>query len=184
MRSLAHSGMASSSEGYCEARTSSPMPCNLAQRREPSSVICWGVRTPATTSSPCALMRYSPLKISSPVAASRVNATPVAEVLPILPNTIACTFTAVPHSSGIWFMRRYSMARSFIQLSNTAQIAPHSCSQGEEGKSFPVRAFTAALNRTTNSFRSSTESSVSFLIFLALFTSSMTSSKGSISSLF
>ena len=113
MRSLAHSGMASSSEGYCEARTSSPMPCNLAQRREPSSVICWGVRTPATTSSPCALMRYSPLKISSPVAASRVNATPVAEVLPILPNTIACTFTAVLRESGscggiVWRVRSSS----------------------------------------------------------------------------
>lgn len=61
---------------------------------------------PATTSSPWALIKYSPLNISSPVAASRVKATPVAEVLPMFPNTIAWTLTAVPHSSGIWFMRR------------------------------------------------------------------------------
>ena len=50
---------------------------------------------PATTSSPCALTRYSPLKMSSPVAASRVKATPVAEVSPMLPKTIICTF-AIP----------------------------------------------------------------------------------------
>ncbi|MFR0836072.1 MAG: hypothetical protein ACLSG8_08020 [Barnesiella sp.] len=33
--------MASSSEGYLEARCSSLMPCNAAHRREPSIVICW-----------------------------------------------------------------------------------------------------------------------------------------------
>jgi hypothetical protein len=38
--------------------------------------------------------------MSSPLAGLRVNATPVAEVSPMLPNTIACTFTAVPHSWG------------------------------------------------------------------------------------
>ena len=65
-----------------------PIP-NHAQRFEPSMVICCGVRIPATTSSPCALMRYSPLKMFSPVAASRENATPVAEFSPMLPNTIA-----------------------------------------------------------------------------------------------
>jgi hypothetical protein len=75
--------------------------CALAQRFEPSTVICCGVRMPATTSSPCALIRYSPLKMFSPVAASREKATPVAEFWPMLPNTIACTDTAVPHSAGM-----------------------------------------------------------------------------------
>ena len=56
---------------------------------------------PATTSSPWALMRYSPLKRFSPVAASREKATPVAELSPMLPKTIACTETAVPHSAGM-----------------------------------------------------------------------------------
>lgn len=83
--SAAHTGIASSSEGYFAARSSSEIPWRAAQRREPSMVICWGVRIPATTSSPWALMRYSPLNMFSPVAASRENATPVAELLPMLP---------------------------------------------------------------------------------------------------
>ena len=60
-----------------------------------------GVRIPATTSSPCALTRYSPLNRFSPLAASRLKQTPVADVSPMLPNTIAITLTAVPHSSGM-----------------------------------------------------------------------------------
>ena len=103
-------------------------PKGSAQRCEPTFVICCGVRIPATTSSPCALIRYSPLNKSSPVPASRLKQTPVAEVSPILPNTIACTLTAVPHSSGILSILRYRIARSFIQELNTAQTAPHNCS--------------------------------------------------------
>ncbi|MPM51380.1 hypothetical protein SDC9_98128 [bioreactor metagenome] len=148
------------------------------------SVICCGVRIPATTSSPCALIRYSPLKRSSPVPASREKHTPVADVSPIFPNTMACTVTAVPHSSGIPSILRYKMARSFIQELNTAHTAPHNCSKADVGKSLPVRSFTAALNLATSSFRSSTLSSLSSLTPLACFTSSMISSKGSISSLF
>ena len=59
----------------------------------------------------------------SPVAGSRVNATPVPESSPLLPNTIVCTFTAVPRSSGIFSIRRYTRARSPFQLRNTASIA-------------------------------------------------------------
>ena len=55
-----------------------------------------GVLIPATTSSPWALMRYSPYSLFSPVEASRVKSTPVAEVSPMLPYAMACTFTAVP----------------------------------------------------------------------------------------
>ncbi len=40
------------------------------------------------------------------MAGLRVKATPVAERSPVLPNTIACTLTAVPHSSGIPSIRR------------------------------------------------------------------------------
>lgn len=39
----------------------------------------------------------------SPVDASLVKPTPVADVLPMLPKTIAYTLTAVPQSSGILF---------------------------------------------------------------------------------
>ena len=40
------------------------------------------------------------------MAGLRVKPTPVAEVSPRLPNTMACTLTAVPRSSGIWFILR------------------------------------------------------------------------------
>ena len=66
----------------------------------------WGVRTPATTSSPWAFMRNSPKRCFSPVAGSRVKATPVPELSPVLPKTIICTLTAVPQSPGMSFMRR------------------------------------------------------------------------------
>ena len=36
-----------------------------------------------------------------PVEGSRVKATPVAQSLPIFPKTMAWTFTAVPHHSGM-----------------------------------------------------------------------------------
>ncbi len=65
-----------------------------------------GVRTPDTTSSPWALMRKSPHGSGAPVISSRENATPVAQSSPRLPNTIRCTFTAVPHSSGSRLIRR------------------------------------------------------------------------------
>ena len=56
---------------------------------------------PATTSSPCAFSRYSPKTVRSPVAGSRVKATPVPESSPMLPYTIETTFTPVPRCSGI-----------------------------------------------------------------------------------
>ena len=62
-----------------------------------------GVRMPATTSSPCAFARNSPITSGSPVEGSRVNATPVPERSPLLPKTICTMFTAVPMSSGISF---------------------------------------------------------------------------------
>ena len=42
----------------------------------------------------------------SPVAGSRVKATPVALVSPMLPNTMDWTLTAVPQASGMSCMRR------------------------------------------------------------------------------
>ena len=61
---------------------------------------------PATTSSPWALVRYSPNRTFSPVFGSRVNATPVPESSPMLPKTIVTTLTAVPRSCGMfWFLR-------------------------------------------------------------------------------
>ena len=42
----------------------------------------------------------------SPLAGSRVKATPVALVLPMFPNTIVWTLTAVPQSCGMPYFRR------------------------------------------------------------------------------
>ena len=60
-----------------------------------------GVLIPATTSSPCAFIKYSPYIPFSPVDGFLEKATPVPEVSPLLPNTISWTLTAVPHSPGI-----------------------------------------------------------------------------------
>ncbi len=66
----------------------------------------WGVRMPATTSSPCALARNSPKTSFAPVDGLRVNATPVPERSPLLPKTIWTTLTAVPILSGMSLARR------------------------------------------------------------------------------
>ncbi len=73
-----------------------------------------------------------------------MKATPVAEVSPRLPKTIACTLTAVPQSSGIRCSLRYVLARSLSQDLKTAPIAPQSCSRGSSGKSRPVSLRTTA----------------------------------------
>ena len=74
------------------------------------SVCIWeilgAVRMPATTSSPWALVRYSPKSSFSPVFGSRVNATPVPESSPMFPKTIVTTFTAVPRSCAIFWLLR------------------------------------------------------------------------------
>ena len=70
------------------------------------SAMSSGVLTPETTSSPWALIRKSPEGSGAPVISSREKATPEHDVSPLLPNTICCTFTAVPQSSGMWLMRR------------------------------------------------------------------------------
>ena len=97
-----------------------------------------GVRTPDTTSSPCALTRKSPEGSGAPVISSREKATPEHERSPRLPNTICWTFTAVPHSSGMRLMRRYSTARSPTHESNTARIDWASCARASWEKSWPV----------------------------------------------
>ncbi len=74
------------------------------------SVCIWAilgaVRMPATTSSPWALVRYSPNSVFSPVFGSRVNATPVPESSPMLPKTMVTTLTAVPRSWAIFWLFR------------------------------------------------------------------------------
>jgi hypothetical protein len=120
----------------------------------------WGVRMPATTSSPCALTRNSPKNFRDPVDGSRVNATPVAQSSPMLPKTMDCTVTAVPQSSGMALSLRYVMARGLIQLPNTAPTAPQSCSQGSSGNIFPL-VRTICLNCWTRPLRSSAVSWVS-----------------------
>ena len=71
-----------------------------------SSAMSCVLRTPDTTSSPCAFTRKSPDGSGSPVTSSRLKATPEPDVSPLLPNTICWTLTAVPQSSGMRLMRR------------------------------------------------------------------------------
>src|SRR5207248_5126618 len=58
----------------------------------------------------------------SPVAGSRVKATPVQQSSPILPKTIEQMLAAVPHSWGKPYGRRETTARSFIHEPTTAAI--------------------------------------------------------------
>ncbi len=102
-------------------RISISLPC-ASGMTSASSLRSRGVLTPETTSSPWALIRKSPEGAGAPVTSSRLKATPVAEVSPLLPKTICCTLTAVPQSSGIRLILRYWTARSPIQESNTARI--------------------------------------------------------------
>jgi hypothetical protein len=74
----------------------------------------------------------------SPVEGFLVKATPVPDVSPILPNTIACTLTAVPQSPGISFILLYTMALSLSQERNTALTASINCTFGSCGKSSPL----------------------------------------------
>ena len=69
---------------------------------------------------------------------SRVKATPVPELFPMLPKTIAWTLTAVPFRPVIRSIRRYSTALLPFQLLKTAMIAAQSCSLGSWGKSLPT----------------------------------------------
>ena len=56
----------------------------------------------------------------------------------MLPKTIDCTLTAVPRRPRMSFSSRYLIARSPIQLLNTASIASSSCLNGSCGKSSPT----------------------------------------------
>ena len=115
------------------------------------SAIGFGVRVPATTSSPCALTRYSPNSLRDPSPGSRVNTTPVALSRPMLPNTMATTLTAVPSATSgvIPSFSRYTTARSPIQLPNTARTAISSCASGLEGNGLPACRLHMALNLAT-----------------------------------
>ena len=87
--------VAARAAGRCAGTRRRPRACRSA-----IWAIFGAVRMPATTSSPWALVRYSPKSTFSPVFGSRVNATPVPESSPMLPKTIVTTLTAVPRSSG------------------------------------------------------------------------------------
>ncbi len=93
----------------------------------------------------------------------RVNATPVPDVGPMLPNTIICTFTAVPRSSGIRSIRRYVTARCVFHDRNTASIASRSCATGSDGNSCPVASLYMSRNRRASRRRSAGLSSGSVL---------------------
>ncbi len=113
----------------------------------------------------------------APDAGSRVNATPVPESIPTLPNTMLQTLTAVPRSEGIRSCRRYSTARSVFHESKTARTAMSSCSRGSCGKSWPVWSLISCLYVATSSRRSSTVRSRSFFVARSSFRSSSASWK-------
>ncbi len=142
-----------------------------------------GVLVPATTSSPWAFRRYSPKKTFSPVEGFLVKATPVPESVPMLPKTMLWTLTAVPQEAGMSFILLYASALALFQDLKTAPMAPHNCSTGSSGNSTSSFALMSALNDETRSFRSSTVKSMSSVMPLAFFFSSMSASKGSSSCL-
>ena len=113
----------------------------------------------------------------SPVAGSRVNATPVPELLFRLPNTMGITLTAVPQLYGMSLSRRYTFARGLSHERNTASMASLSCSTGSDGKSLPSLDLYSALNWVASSLRSSAVRSMSNLAPLSAFILSMSSSK-------
>ncbi len=90
-----------------------------------------------------------------------MKATPVAEVSPMLPKTMAWTLTAVPQLAGMLCSSRYLLARGFIHEPNTAPIAPQSWACGSCGKSWPSSRFTSALYSPIRCFQSAAPSSVS-----------------------
>ena len=110
-----------------------------------------------------------------------VKATPVPEVSPIFPNTIDCTFTAVPQSPGISFSLLYTIALGLSHEPNTAVIAANSCSLGSCGKSSLISFLYISLNLTTIFFKSSDVKSVSYSTPFSSFTWSNTSSKSLLS---
>ena len=95
----------------------------------------------------------------------------------MLPNTIACTFTAVPQSAGMSCSRRYVLARGFIQLPNTAPIAAHNWSCGAIGNARPVSSSTSCLYSSTTRCQSAGDSAVSSTTPASILAVSMISSK-------
>jgi len=91
----------------------------------------------------------------------------------MLPNTIDCTFTAVPQSSGMPSILLYAMALLPFHDLNTPPIEPQSCSSAESGNSTPSTSFTLSLNCSQSAFSSSAVISVSDLYPLAFLRSSI-----------
>uniref|UniRef100_A0A0A9D0B6 Pdk1 n=1 Tax=Arundo donax TaxID=35708 RepID=A0A0A9D0B6_ARUDO len=56
----------------------------------------------------------------------------------MLPNTMHCTFTAVPLNPVIWLMLLYFFALGLSHESNTANAANSSCFLGSEGNCSPL----------------------------------------------
>ena len=128
-----------------------------AMKSPNDTVVC----VPATTSSPCAFKRKSPVGPLSPVAGSRVKTTPLPEASSRLPKTIAWTVQAVPRLSGIPSCLRYSTARSPNQESNTAATDARSCSKGSDGNRLSDCSSTRRLRSVSRSAMASAGRSTS-----------------------
>ena len=79
----------------------------------------------------------------------------------MFPNTMDCTFTAVPQSSGMPSILLYAMALFPFHDLNTPPMLPHNWASAESGNSTPRTSFTLSLNFSQSTWSSSAVMSVS-----------------------
>ena len=81
-----------------------------------------------------------------------MKATPVPESSPMLPNTIAMTFTAVPRSSGMPFTSPVRPRAGVVPgVGRPRRWPPRAAPPGPRGRACPSRSRTSALNAATSS---------------------------------
>ena len=137
---------------------------------------------PATTSSPCALTRNSPKKRVLAGAGIAREGDARGAASPMLPNTIACTLTAVPQCVGdVVELAVDDRALVVPRAEHRADRAPELLLRIGRERAACNASSPAALNSATSSLRCSVVSSVSSLTPSSCFFFSMTSSKGSAS---
>ncbi len=108
-----------------------------------------------------------------------MNATPVPERAPRLPNTMACTLTAVPPRFVMPWILRYLTARSLSHEPNTAAIDRSSCSHGSSGNACPVWALYASRYFAITPSRAASSSPVSRSVPASRLAAASTSSNAS-----
>ena len=114
-----------------------------------------GVRTPATTSSPCALIRNSPISFFSPVAGSRVNATPVPHVISHVTECHCLyVYCSTPAVWDIIITTVYIRTRVVPGTEYCFDQRPLTAPSDHPGNLAPIFALYSSLNCRASSFRS------------------------------